>query len=64
MLDDTLKLQYNVPYNNEIPGIKNLILRPFRKKTCNKKTFAIKNKIFNPFRFVKPRFLCNDKSYS
>jgi hypothetical protein len=48
--------------------MKNLILKPFVvnfivKKTCNKKTIAMKNEIFGSFRYVKPRFLRTPKKW-
>ena len=57
----TLKPQYNDPFNNKIPAIKNLILSPsvvnfIVKRPSNNKIRVIKDKIFGPFRFVKPRF--------
>jgi hypothetical protein len=60
----TLKPQYNDPFNNKIPAIKNLISSLFVvnfivKSTSNNKTSAIKHKIFHPFRFIKPiKFKC------
>ena len=59
----TLKPQYNDPFYNKIPAIKNLISSPFvvnsiAKSPSNNKIPDIKNKIFGPFRFVILRFPC------
>jgi hypothetical protein len=59
----TLKPCYNDPFNNKIFPIYNLILSSsvvssIIENLRNNKTLAIKNKIFVPFRFVKPRFQC------
>jgi hypothetical protein len=60
----TLKPQYNNPFNNKIPAIKNLISSPsvvnsIVKSPSNNKISAIKNKIFGPFKFVILRFPCS-----
>jgi hypothetical protein len=59
----TLKPQYNKPFYNKIPAIKNLISSPSVvnskvKIPSNNKIPAIKNKIFGPFRSVIQRFPC------
>jgi hypothetical protein len=58
-----LKPRNENPFNKEILAINNLILSPSEvnfviRKTAYNKTFAIRNKIFGHFRFVKPRFQC------
>jgi hypothetical protein len=63
----TLKPRYNNPFNNKIAAIKNLILSPsgvncIVKSPCINKILVMKNKIFGPLRFVKPRLLCTVKS--
>jgi hypothetical protein len=63
----TLKPQYNDPFNNKVPAIKNLIVNPFVvnsivKSPSTNKIPAIKNKIFGPFRFVILRFPCSLKT--
>jgi hypothetical protein len=60
---NTLKPRYNDTCSNKIPTIKKLFSSPsvvnlIVKSPCNNKTPAIKNTIFCPFRFVKPRFQC------
>jgi hypothetical protein len=57
----TLKPQYNDPISTKIAAINNLISSPFVvnsivKRTSNKKTPAIKYKIFCPFRLIELRF--------
>jgi hypothetical protein len=61
----TLKPQYNDPFNNKIPAIKNSVSGPsvvnfIVKGPSNNKIPAIKNKIFGPFRFVILRFPCSN----
>jgi hypothetical protein len=58
----TLKPRNNNPFNNRIPAIEKMILspsvvNPIVKSPCNNKIPARKNKIFGPFKFVKPRVL-------
>jgi hypothetical protein len=59
----TQEPRYNDPLNNKIPAIKDIISSPsvvnsIIRIPTNNKTPAINNKIFGPFRFVKPRFPC------
>jgi hypothetical protein len=60
----TPKPQYNDPFNNKFPAIKNLVpgtsvVNFIVKSPSNNEISAIKNKIFGPFRFVILRFPCN-----